>query len=190
MLTLLFDLWVAARRTGSILDDALAPAGMTATDYALYSIVQVTSPVTPTRLSEVIGIPLQTVSRMVRELEDLGHVDRVPNPEDARSTLLSLNEKGREIRKRAEPFFRKTMDQLEVELGPENELVHWAIRYLNHSLSRMQGESIPVHAPGHMPPSPHTIRYGGQPLTEEQRREVRMFVDWIRQRDDPNVPGG
>lgn len=190
MLTLLFDLWVAARRTGSILDEALASTGMTAADYALYSLVEVTSPVTPTRLSEVTGIPLQTVSRMVRELEDLGHVDRVPNPEDARSTLLSLNKKGREIRRRAEPFFRETMDELEAELGPENELVHWAIRYLNHSLSRLQGEPFSGNGPGHTSPSPHTIRYGGQPLTEGQRREVRMFVDWIRQRDDPNVSGG
>lgn len=185
-LTLLFDLWVAARRTGSILDEALAPTGMTATDYALYSLVQVTSPVTATKLSDVTGIPLQTISRMLRELEDAGHVDRFPNPDDARSTLVSLNRKGREVRKLAEPRFRETMAKLEAELATETEIVHWAIRYLNRALSRMQGEPVSSAVP-EVAPSPHSIRYGGDLLTEEQGREVRMFINWIRQRDASQV---
>lgn len=185
-LTLLFDLWVAARRTGSILDEALTSTGMTATDYALYSLVQVTSPVTPTELSGVTGIPLQTISRMLRELEDAGHIDRLPNPEDARSTLVSLNERGREARELAEPRFRETMARLEAELGTETEIVHWAIRHLNRALSRMQGEPVSSGATD-IAPSPHSIRYGGAPLTDEQAREVRMFINWIRQRDASQV---
>lgn len=181
-LTLLFDLWVAARRTGSILDEALTSTGMTATDYALYSLVQVTSPVTPTKLSGVTGIPLQTISRMLRELEDAGHIDRFPNPEDARSTLVSLNERGREVRELAEPRFRETMARLEAELGTETEIVHWAIRYLNRALSQMQGEPVSSAATD-IAPSPPSIRYGGAPLTEEQVREARMFINWIRERD-------
>lgn len=52
---------------------------------------------TITELAEIIRRPLPTVSRFVEALEDAGIVIRQPNPEDGRSKVVRLTEKGHAI---------------------------------------------------------------------------------------------
>ena len=48
-------------------------------------------------IADNLGVTSQAVSKMVRELEALGYVDRTPAPEDARVRLVALSSRGRAV---------------------------------------------------------------------------------------------
>ncbi len=180
-LTLLYQVWEAARRAGSIIDEALTDTWMTATDYAVYSLVEMAGPTTPTQLSELSGVPIQTMSRMLREMENRSHLDRSPNPADARSNMVSLSSKGLEARRGAAPAFREVMKTLDAHLGSDEEAVRWALGRLNYAMRQMTGDDIPDDT--EETPTLNTVRYGGSPLTGREAREVRDYIEWLRHRD-------
>lgn len=51
-------------------------------------------PVRASAMAEVFGIDKGAISRQVQHLMDLGLVDRSPDPDDGRATLLSASEEG------------------------------------------------------------------------------------------------
>lgn len=163
------------------MDAALEPVAMNAGEYALYSLLEVMAPITPTRLSELSGIPSQTMSRMLGDLDAKGHLHRAPNPADARSTLVSLNRRGLENRAKASPHFKEAMNRVEAALGSDTEVIGWSMQRLNRALAQVQGEHTVDLAHGAPPLEP--IRYTGEPLDDDQLQEVREFIDWIRHRD-------
>jgi DNA-binding MarR family transcriptional regulator len=73
------------------------PSGFTVLDrpayQALWRIVD-EGPVRPTALAGLLGVDLSVVSRQVRSLEDVGFVQRQPDPADARAALISATESG------------------------------------------------------------------------------------------------
>ena len=62
-------------------------------------------------------MPLSTVLFRVGRLEKRGHVERIPNPDDRRSYLLSLNAEGEQLLKQARPQFRAFAESVERRLG-------------------------------------------------------------------------
>ena len=71
----------------------LAAQGERTTQFALLSMTQLLEPVTPTRLASEMGLAPATLSDRLRELFDLGHVRRQPNPR--RRALLRDQHDGR-----------------------------------------------------------------------------------------------
>jgi DNA-binding MarR family transcriptional regulator len=73
------------------------PSGFTVLDrpayQALWRIVD-EGPVRPTALAGLLGVDLSVVSRQVRSLEDVGFVQRQPDPADARAALISATDSG------------------------------------------------------------------------------------------------
>ncbi|HET8631927.1 MAG TPA: MarR family transcriptional regulator [Thermomicrobiales bacterium] len=91
---LLFDVWLVSRAAEALLDEALAPAGLTADEFALHSALHHAGPVTPSRLAELLALPPTTVSTYLRRLEQRGALARVPNPDDRRSSFIQLTPQG------------------------------------------------------------------------------------------------
>ncbi len=60
---------------------------------ALWRIVE-EGPLRPTSLAGMLEVDLSVVSRQVRALEDVGFVQRVTDPADARAALVSATEAG------------------------------------------------------------------------------------------------
>jgi len=55
-------------------------------------------PLTPTQLAQHEGVRLQTLTRLLAELEADGRISRRPHPQDGRQTVLALSARGaREI---------------------------------------------------------------------------------------------
>ena len=179
--TILLEVWRLARRTGPILDEVLEPAGLTATEYGLYSAIRLAEPVTPTVLARRTGMPVTTVSQALKRLEDSGSVERSANPDDARSSVFWLSAFGRRRHDEAMASFRHIVSAVTDALGGELDLVWYALRRLERALASVAGSNL---ADDDLPPPPDhgALRYAGAQLTASEEREVRQFVDWIRAR--------
>jgi DNA-binding MarR family transcriptional regulator len=103
--TLLFDIWVVANSTRSLLDQALHHSGLSAEEFALYSAVRGDGGVTPTQLAALMALPATTVSSIVARLERRGHLMRIPNPDDGRSYRIQLTTTGQAAHTAAAKLF-------------------------------------------------------------------------------------
>ena len=62
-------------------------------------------------------MPLSTVLFRLRRLEERGHAERIPNPDDRRSYLVRLSPHGEKLLRKARPRFRALAEAVEVALG-------------------------------------------------------------------------
>ena len=88
-------------------------------DYPFYVLIGAEGPWTPTALAGRMAMPLSTVLFRVRRLEQRGHAERVPNPDDRRSYLVELTGQGQELLRKARPRFRAFAEAVEARLGQE-----------------------------------------------------------------------
>ncbi|WP_116367318.1 MarR family winged helix-turn-helix transcriptional regulator [Parahaliea mediterranea] len=67
----------------------------------------------PSAIAERLGVSRQAVHTSIRELDRLGLIDLVPDPDDGRATIATLNRKGEPARVLA----IQVLEELEEELG-------------------------------------------------------------------------
>jgi DNA-binding MarR family transcriptional regulator len=110
------------QQTARLLDEHIDMSRM-AGSFAVYSVIGVEQPVTPTRLADLLGMPPTSLSYVLRQMHERGHLKRVPNPADGRSVLVQLTAKGRRVLDEAlEGFataigaFRQELDVAEPDL--------------------------------------------------------------------------
>jgi MarR family transcriptional regulator, multiple antibiotic resistance protein MarR len=115
-LSLLLLLVAASQRMGQLVGRELAAEGVEASDYALLSLIGVRGPVRLTEVAAELGMPLTTGSDAIRRLEAAGRVERLPNPEDGRSSLFRLSPKGDAEWRRGWPALRRIDARLLQEL--------------------------------------------------------------------------
>jgi DNA-binding MarR family transcriptional regulator len=72
----------------------LAADGVESDTYAVLSLIGACGSVRLTDFARELGLPLTTMSDVVRRLESRGHVRRRPNPDDGRSFLFELTARG------------------------------------------------------------------------------------------------
>jgi DNA-binding MarR family transcriptional regulator len=115
--TILLDLFRTNQMRERLIEASLAGLELPPEDYPFYVLIGAEGPWTPTLLAERMKMPLSTVLFRVGRLEKRGHVERVPNPDDRRSYLISLNAEGKELLKQARPQFRALAESVERRLG-------------------------------------------------------------------------
>lgn len=93
-LSLLFDLFAADAAARALLAPVMAPTGLTAEQYALYSVLRTRGPITLTAFATAGHMPLTTASDHIRAMDRLSHVTRRRNPADGRSWLVELTPEG------------------------------------------------------------------------------------------------
>ena len=108
--------------------------------FPLLTLVHMLEPVTPSRLTAEMGLPPATVSDRLRELFELGHIRREPNPADGRSYVITTTAAGRSTIDRAAKAVRKAYELLGRELDVPLEQVEAAIDELNRALDAALGE--------------------------------------------------
>jgi DNA-binding MarR family transcriptional regulator len=79
---------------GRLVDRELAADGVDSDAYGPLSLIGARGPVRLTELADELGMPLTTMSDVVRRLEGRGYVRRQTNPEDRRSFLFELTARG------------------------------------------------------------------------------------------------
>ena len=131
----LFDVWLVSRATFAVLDSALAPSGLTADEFAIYSVLTSTDAMTPSELARWMAAPLTSMSSYIKRFESRGHVTRVANPDDGRSYRLQLTAAGRAAHRAAGKLFQPVLDDVESSLDLSAPTVRNALQALHRGLS-------------------------------------------------------
>jgi DNA-binding MarR family transcriptional regulator len=109
---------MAIVRTARRLRQEAASGGtaLTPTSASALASVERHGPLTPSELAEIERIKRPTVTRTLRVLEAAGLIDRAPDPDDGRSSLVSVNPAGRErlrrLRGRKNAYLARRMRDL------------------------------------------------------------------------------
>ncbi|HEY5977261.1 MAG TPA: MarR family transcriptional regulator [Solirubrobacterales bacterium] len=95
---------------------AAETAGLTPTSVAALASIDRHGPLTPSELARIERVKRPTVTRTLGCLEREGLVDRMPDPGDGRSSLVSVNAAGRDrlrrLRSRKNAFLARRMREL------------------------------------------------------------------------------
>src|SRR5919108_874902 len=85
--------WTVTRLARRLRQEAGTDLGPSQT--AALATVERHGPLSPSELAEIERIKRPTATRIVRHLEEAGLVERVKDPEDRRSSILSVTAEGR-----------------------------------------------------------------------------------------------
>lgn len=179
---ILVDLWLASTLAERLVGEQLADTPLSTDEFALYGLIVDLGPVTASDLSRWTGMPLTTLSTLVRRCEARGELTRVANPRDRRSSPLTLTEHGMDLYRRCLPPLLDLLTTLAAHLPSSETTVRLALQDLDIGLRAALGaEPRPYEVPqaGHE----QQPTYGDAALTSEQQAEVLAFIDWIRHRD-------
>jgi DNA-binding MarR family transcriptional regulator len=99
-------------------------APLTIDEFAVYSLLRLAGPTTPTRLAHDLGMPASTMTHYLRRMDAAGHLIRRPNPEDRRSSLIELSTAGSDATVACFPAFGAAIAAFRQHLMmPEKELL-------------------------------------------------------------------
>lgn len=105
---------------------------------------------TPGRLCELSGLSKGRVSNIVRSLEAKGYVEKAPAPQDARSVVVTLTDKGRAFTDAHEQAMVSHTAAILRQLGPQD--ARDAVRILGHLADIMEeGAPLPPNANAEAP---------------------------------------
>jgi DNA-binding MarR family transcriptional regulator len=165
-----------------LVDDLLAGTPLSADEFALYGLIVDLGPVTATELARWTGMPLTTLSTLLRRCEARGELTRVANPSDRRSSHLALSELGMAIYLRCVPPLLDALAKLQSILSTSENAVRIALQDVDTGLRAML-DTAPRPYEVEPEPGDQRLGYGGPPLSATQRAEVLEFIEWIRHRD-------
>lgn len=127
--------YALSQQTGRLLDEHIDSTRMGGS-FAVYSVIGIEEPVTPTRLAEILGMPATSLSYVIRQMHERGHLKRVPNPNDGRSVLLKLTPKGRRVLDEALKGFAVAIGRFRAELEVEEPALLRHMEAMSAALER------------------------------------------------------
>ena len=75
--------------------------------------------ITPTELSEAMGVTKPAISKMLNVLENKGYIVRQQDPKDRRAVYVTLTEKGQTVREESMKVMKDGLDQIIRQMGNE-----------------------------------------------------------------------
>jgi hypothetical protein len=137
-------------------------------------------------------MPATTVSKALQRIEDRGHLSRARNPDDGRSTRVSLNQRGTRLHTRGWGGLERVIGRIDGELADDAEHVYFALIRLDNALRAITGVMTSPEERRFRPERAwltSSVRYDGDPLSTEEEDLVRDYIDWIRWRRTDRVSG-
>lgn len=144
----LFSVWSVSRSVGELLNTVLAPSGLDADEFGIYSVLAVEGALTPTDLARWMAAPATTVSSYIKRFEARGHVRRDPNPKDRRSYRVRLTPAGRSAHRTAAALFTPALRQVTDALGDREPGTRAALVDLRAALDVVRQLPSPAASPG------------------------------------------
>jgi DNA-binding MarR family transcriptional regulator len=120
---------------GALVGRELDLLGVESADYAALSAIGAFGPIRLKELSSLLGIPLTTMSDVVRRLEKRDALVRRPHPEDGRSQLLELSARGDGEWRAGWPALQRATEAIVSRLDAPEEDVREALRRLEAALA-------------------------------------------------------
>jgi DNA-binding MarR family transcriptional regulator len=124
----------ASEYVGRIVEHQLAPVGIPGYLLAILTHVRDLTPVSPTEISRVSGVPLTTLRDNIQRLVERKLVRRRANPADGRSYLVVLTPRGRAVAHDAGEALYAAYLALERHLPRPREQYEGMLDELNASL--------------------------------------------------------
>jgi len=124
------------QQTAQLLDEHMDMSRMAGRSFAVYSVVGVEGPTTPSRLAEILGMPATSLSYTLRRMHEAGHLRRVPNPGDGRSVLVALTARGRRVLDEALAGFAEAITAFRAELDIEEPELLRHLEAMSSALDR------------------------------------------------------
>ena len=121
---------------GQIVERQLAPVGIPGYLLAILTHVRDLTPVSPTEISRVSGVPMTTLRDNIQRLVERKLVRRVPNPRDGRSYLVKLTPRGRAVTEAAGEALHDAYLELELYLPRPLAEHESALDEVNEALER------------------------------------------------------
>jgi DNA-binding MarR family transcriptional regulator len=112
----LLNLFTASQLTNTLIQREFEAIGLPGYWVGVLHLIWLNEPVTPTALEALSGVRPTTLRDVVDELVQRGQVKREPNPNDRRSTLLSVTDEGERVAIDAMNATRKAYKQLQEHL--------------------------------------------------------------------------
>ena len=141
---------MAARRLSQAYDAALAPEGLTVSQFALLSTLATqggqVAPPTVSALAETLALDRTTLGHNLRPLERDGFVLVEPDARDGRMRRIRLTDQGRAKRDRCLPLWRATQDRFDAAFGPARAN---ALRADLVAMARAADQAFPSQPTGH-----------------------------------------
>ena len=120
---LCFPLYAAARSVTSLYTPYLAPLGLTYTRYIVFLVLWEQDGLTVGEICSRLMLDSGTVSPMLKKMQQQGYIEKTQSREDERTFIISLTEKGRELKQQAKDIPQKVGGC--VRLEPEKaKLLH------------------------------------------------------------------
>jgi len=98
---------------------AAETSGLTPTSVAALATIERHGPLTPSEIAEIERVKRPTITRTLGCLEREGLIDRASDPQDGRSSLISVNGAGRErlrrLRGRKNAYLARRMRELSAD---------------------------------------------------------------------------
>jgi DNA-binding MarR family transcriptional regulator len=134
-LSLLLEIYSVNARMGALVGRELDLLGVESADYAALSAIGAFGPIRLKELSSLLGMPLTTMSDVVRRLEKREALVRLPHPEDGRSQLLELSERGDREWRAGWPALQRATEAIVSRLDAPEEDVRDVLRRLEAALT-------------------------------------------------------
>lgn len=107
----------ASRRLSGMYDDALAPAGLRSTQYAILRELAVGGPLTINELAALLVLDRSGLGHSLRPLQRDGLIELEKSSMDRRSVEVTLTEQGNRRYEQASVLWQTAQDEVVAELG-------------------------------------------------------------------------
>ncbi len=95
----------------------VASAGLTDQQWRVLRILNEFGPLDPTQIAQHACILMPSLSRMLKSLEEAGHIARQGHPDDKRSTIISITRSAEKMLVRLAPKSNAIYEELERAYG-------------------------------------------------------------------------
>jgi MarR family transcriptional regulator, lower aerobic nicotinate degradation pathway regulator len=108
----------AAVRADRIVSEGLATQDARKWHYAVLASLEEHGPASQATLSDRAGLYRSDLVAVLNELEEAGHVERAPDPDDRRRNVITITRKGRSQLSRLDGLIADAQDEILVPLSP------------------------------------------------------------------------
>lgn len=119
---LCFPLYAASRLVTQCYQPALDKLGLTYPQYLVLLILWETDSVTVKVLSERLYLQSNTLTPLLKRMQQAGLIDRVRSQEDERSVIISLTDKGKQLASEAPQVAKQLADNLSITTEEAQQL--------------------------------------------------------------------
>ena len=140
--TFLFPLWIAYRSLQDLLDQVLAPSGLSAEDFAVYSALARAGEARPSAVADFLRLPPTTVTAVMARLRQRGHVATTRDASDGRAKILRLTRDGAAAHQHALSLFEPLLNTLEAQIGSRTEALGSGLAALQRAIDRAAEKTI------------------------------------------------